>query len=635
MNMDKSKSSDMESSEKKLIEKGKEANGEQASDASGSSSAVDERDVQVVEIEDEREQWGKKADFLLSCIGFAVGLGNVWRFPYLCYDNGGGAFLIPYLIMLVLCGMPMFYMELAVGQYFSLGPIGTWGAICPLFQGVGFASMMVSFLVCVYYNIIIAWCLYFLFLSFRKDVPWKSCGNWWNSEKCYAGRIPECSSGLSNGTVVLANSTAALANSTLKNCTKAAVDDFSSPALEYWQNYVLRLTDSIGDAGVFRWEILLCLLAAWIGVYFCMWKGVKSSGKVVYFTATFPYVVLFILFIRGVTLPNAKEGIIYYLKPQWYRLKDPKVWVAAATQIFYSLGIGFGSLVAMGSYNKFHNNVFKDAMMISLINCATSVFAGFVIFSTLGFMAHSLNKKIEDVASSGPGLAFVVYPEAIAQMPVSPLWAILFFFMLLTLGLDSQFGMMEAVITGVVDEYRIFRRHKELFILVACILCFLLGLPCVTQGGAYVLNLFDYQSGGVSLLFLAFFETVTLAWIYGTDRFSLDIEKMIGRRPGAWWWFCWRFCAPLIMAGIFLFSVSQWGGISYGDYKYPPWAEFIGWLIALSSMLFIPGVAIYNLYMTPGTFMERLYICLKPDPVVQKEIEERQGLEHQVELIKV
>lgn len=164
--------------------------------------------------------------------------------------------------------------------------------------------------------------------------------------------------------------------------------------------------------------------------------------------------------------------------------------------------------------------------------------------------------------------------------------------------------MMEAVITGVVDEYRIFRRHKELFILVACILCFLLGLPCVTQGGAYVLNLFDYQSGGVSLLFLAFFETVTLAWIYGTDRFSLDIEKMIGRRPGAWWWFCWRFCAPLIMAGIFLFSVSQWGGISYGDYKYPPWAEFIGWLIALSSMLFIPGVAIYNLYMTPGTFME-------------------------------
>lgn len=628
----------MESSDKKLIEKGKEAKGERTSDTSGSSSAVDERDVQVVEIQDEREQWGKKADFLLSCIGFAVGLGNVWRFPYLCYANGGGAFLIPYIIMLILCGMPMFYMELAVGQYFSLGPIGTWGAVCPLFQGVGFASMMVSFLVCVYYNIIIAWCLYYLFLSMAKDVPWKSCGNWWNTDKCFAGRIPETtcvnsSAALANGTAIFANATASMANATVTNCTSAK--DLTSPPLEYWENYVLHITDSIGDAGIFRWEILLCLLAAWIGVYFCMWKGVKSSGKVVYFTATFPYVVLFILFIRGVTLPNASEGIIYYLRPEWARLKDPKVWVAAATQIFYSLGIGFGSLVAMGSYNKFHNNVFKDAMMISLINCGTSIFAGFVIFSTLGFMAHVLNKDITTVAASGPGLAFVVYPEAIAQMPISPLWAILFFFMLLTLGLDSQFGMMEAVITGVVDEYRIFRKHKELFILIACILCFLLGLPCVMQNGAYVLNLFDYQSGGVSLLFLGFFETVTLAWIYGTDRFSLDIEKMIGRRPGVWWWLCWRFFSPAIMAGIFLFSISQWGGVSYNDYKYPPWAEFFGWVLALSSMLFIPGIAIWQLYKTPGTFMERLYMCLKPDPVVQRDIEEKQGLDHRVELVKV
>lgn len=634
----------MDSTEKKLIEKAKEANGEQASESGGSgNSAVDERDVRVM---DEREQWGKKADFLLSCIGFAVGLGNVWRFPYLCYANGGGAFLIPYILFLILCGMPMFYMELAVGQYFSRGPIGTWGAVCPLFQGVGFASMMVSFLVCVYYNIIIAWCLYYLFLSMAKDVPWKSCGNWWNTPRCLSGPIPpitnnctalssNTSNTLVNGTNALVNATASLVNSSSSNCTSQGAPKYTSPPMEYWENYVLRITESIGDAGIFRWEIVLCLLAAWIVVYFCMWKGVKSSGKVVYFTATFPYIVLFVLFIRGVTLPNASEGIVYYLKPNWARLKEPKVWAAAATQIFYSLGIGFGSLVAMGSYNKFHNNVFKDAVMISLINCGTSVFAGFVIFSTLGFMAHVLNKDIATVASSGPGLAFVVYPEAIAQMPISPLWAILFFFMLLTLGLDSQFGMMEAVITGFVDEYRIFMKHKELFILIACTLCFLLGLSCTTQGGAYVLNLFDYQSGGVSLLFLAFFETVTLAWIYGTDRFALDIEKMIGHRPGAWWWFCWRFCAPAIMAAIFLFSISQWSGVTYNKYQYPPWAEFVGWLIALSSMLFIPGVAIWQLYRTPGTFMERLYFCLKPDPVIQREIEERQGLEHRVELVKV
>lgn len=131
-----------------------------------------------------------------------------------------------------------------------------------------------------------------------------------------------------------------------------------------------------------------------------------------------------------------------------------------------------------------------------------------------------------------------------------------------------------------------------------------------SQGGAYVLNLLDYQAGGVSLLFLAFFETFTLAWIYGTHRFSQDIEKMIGFQPGPWWWFCWRFCAPAIMAGIFIFSCIQWGGITYGKYQYPAWAEFFGWLIALSSMLCIPGVAIYQVYKTPGPILQVPYELL-------------------------
>ncbi|EDO31545.1 predicted protein [Nematostella vectensis] len=590
----------------------------------------------------ERETWGKKADFLLSCIGFAVGLGNVWRFPYLCYANGGGAFLLPYLIMLVLCGMPMFFMELSAGQYFSLGPIGVWGAICPLFRGIGFASIVISFLVCVYYNVIIAWCLYFLAVSFRSEVLWKHCDNWWNTDNCYAGRIPEsmsCSLGSgSNNSLVnstLANATVLAANATNATTECLFPENQVSPSLEFWENYILRLSDGIGEAGEIRWQILVCLILAWVGVYFCMWKGVKSSGKVVYFTATFPYLVLFILFVRGVTLPGADKGIAFYLKPEWHRLKDPKVWVAAATQIFYSLGIGFGSLVAMGSYNKFHNNIFKDAISISLINCGTSVFAGFVIFSTLGFMSHVLNKPIEEVANSGPGLAFVVYPEAIAQMPISPLWAILFFFMILTLGLDSQFGMMEAVITGIIDEYPVCRKRKELFIAVACFLCFLLGITNVTQGGAYVLNLFDYQSGGVSLLFLGFFETVCLAWIYGADRFSKDIEDMVGSRPAAWWRFTWKFCAPTVMAGIFFYSIIFWQGVSYGSYKYPQWAEFFGWVIALSSMLFIPGNAIYMIWKTPGTLRERVTFLLKPDRNILQEIERREGLSKRVEVLKV
>lgn len=637
----------------------------------------EEQEDYKVEVEinlEEREKWGKKVEFFLACIGYAVGLGNVWRFPYLCFENGGGAFLIPYVCMLFLCGMPLFFMELALGQYVSLGPVTSWAAICPLSKGVGFSMLVVSFLCCVYYNVIIAWCLYYMFKSFASVVPWANCNNWWNTPSCTLSE--KTSSGVTNngvpsnntqlvysttcinetapiiGNLTVGNMTAANAsmpvfrcfNTTLNvttNTTAAPTTLVSattvggnSPSKEFWENYVLQITDDMEDLGSMRVELLVALIVAWILVYFCLWKGIKSSGKVVYFTATFPYVVLVILLIRGVTLPGASKGIEFYLKPDWKKLGDASVWATAATQIFYSLGIGFGSLITMGSFNKFHNNCFRDAMIVSVINCSTSVFAGFVIFSVLGFMAHVSGKEVKDVATSGPGLAFVVYPEGIAQMPISPFWAVLFFFMLLTLGLDTQFAMFEAVVTGLVDEYpRLLRKRKELFIAFLCFVCFLLGIPMVMQGGMYILNLYNWQSGGVSLLFLALLEVVTVAWGYGANRFAKDIETMIGYKVWPWWPIAWKFCTPLVILGVFLFSVIQWSGVSYGDYKYPGWAEFCGWVLALASMLWIPAVAIYKIIKTPGSSLyQRICFLLRPSHDDMKMIEVREGLATQAEM---
>ncbi|XP_015757228.1 PREDICTED: sodium- and chloride-dependent glycine transporter 2-like [Acropora digitifera] len=575
---------------------------------------VEEGDVVV--IEEEREKWGKKIDFMLSCIGYAVGLGNVWRFPYLCYENGGATFLIPYFIMLAINGIPLFYMELAIGQYLSLGTVGAWTALCPIARGIGFGMIMVSFLVSIYYNLIIAWCLLYLFESFRKDVPWKNCGNNWNTPLC--------------------SETTERADFNCSAIGLAVGCKTTSPSEEFFNHYILKITDSISDMGSVSWQIVLCLILAWLIVYLCLIKGVASSGKVVYFTATFPYVVLFILMIRGATLEGSLDGVLFYLRPDVSKLKDPRVWVRAASQIFYSLGVGFGSLITFGSYNKFNNNCERDAIIVSCVNCGTSFFAGFVVFSVLGFMAQTLKVEVGDVVTSGPGLAFVGYPEAIAQMPVSTLWAILFFFMLLTLGLDSQFAMVECVVTGLSDEYpKYLRRYKPFFLIGVCVLMFLLAIPMCSQGGMYVFNLFDMQSGGISLLFIGFCEAAVIGWGVGTQTLGDMIEKMIGKRPNIFFLICWKYLSPLATLVIIIASLAQWGGISYDKKPYPGWAEFFGWLLALASMVMVPIFAIVQCYYCKGTTItEKLRSLLTPDDSAFVAVEEREGISRKKLIIK-
>ncbi|MGH0191924.1 UNVERIFIED_CONTAM: hypothetical protein FKN15_000622 [Acipenser sinensis] len=173
--------------------------------------------------------------------------------------------------------------------------------------------------------------------------------------------------------------------------------------MEFWERRVLKISGGIEEVGSLHWEMMLCLLLAWIICYFCVWKGVKSTGKVVYFTATFPYLMLVVLLIRGLTLPGAMDGIIFYLYPDPARLADPQVWMDAGTQIFFSYAICLGCLTALGSYNKYNNDCYKDSVYLCLLNSGTSFVAGFAIFSVLGFMAYEQGVPISEVAESGRG----------------------------------------------------------------------------------------------------------------------------------------------------------------------------------------------------------------------------------------
>ncbi|XP_039591931.1 sodium- and chloride-dependent glycine transporter 1 isoform X3 [Polypterus senegalus] len=551
-----------------------------------------------------RGNWGNQIEFVLTSVGYAVGLGNVWRFPYLCYRNGGGAFMFPYFIMLVFCGIPLFFLELSFGQFASLGCLGVW-KVSPVFKGVGYGMMVVSTYIGIYYNVVICIAFYYFFMSMTNLLPWTYCNNVWNT--------PDCSGVVGGGNYSNGSSAALMANvSEMINHTAKR----TSPSEEYWKYYVLNISDDIGNFGNVRLPILGCLACSWTVVFLCLIRGVKSSGKVVYFTATFPYVVLTILFVRGITLEGAINGIKYYLTPQWSIILDAKVWGDAASQIFYSLGCAWGGLITMASYNKFHNNCYRDSIIISVTNCATSVYAGFVIFSILGFMAHHLGVDVSQVADHGPGLAFVAYPEALTLLPISPLWSLLFFFMLILLGLGTQFCLLETLVTAIVDEIGSdwIIKNKTFVTLGVAVIGFLLGVPLTTQAGIYWLLLMDNYAASFSLVVISCIMCVAIMYIYGYRNYFKDVEMMLGFPPPIFFQICWRFVSPVIIFFILVFTVVQYKPITYNDYTYPNWAVAIGFLMALSSVICIPGYALFKVCTSEGeTFLERLKNATKPD----------------------
>ncbi|KAI8761232.1 sodium- and chloride-dependent glycine transporter 1, partial [Biomphalaria glabrata] len=520
-----------------------------------------------------RSQWGKQIEFVLTMIGYAVGLGNVWRFPYLCFKNGGGAFLIPYTLSLIFLGIPLFALECAFGQYGGKGPLSIW-SINPTFKGLGVSMVVASVFVFIYYDVIIAWGLRFLVASFTSDLPWIKCH--------------DCSCLLYDAKNLTEEIVEGLKynNSIGQNCTDLSLNSTAdSPSELYYYKEILHDSGSIEESGDVLWPLLLCNLFAFLVIFLVLLKGIETLGKVVYFTATFPYVLLTILLIRCAMLDGAYDGVLYYLTPKWDRLSDATAWSDAAVQIFFSLSCCMGGLVAMSSYNKFNNNIIRDAFVVPIVNCMTSFYAGFVVFSTLGYMAKIKGVPIEKVTAGGPGLAFIVYPEAIGSMPVSTLWAILFFFMLCILGFSTQFSAAETIMTSIIDEFPKFfntRKRQTIFRIAVCMMGFILGIPMVTQGGSHLLNLVDEAVLGFPLLLIGLFEYIVIIYLYGFNKFSQDINAMLGRNPFIYFKATWIVISPVLLLAVVVFKAYQ-----MEDF-HPGWVGLLYYLIVVFTMMWVP-----------------------------------------------
>ncbi|XP_013181480.1 PREDICTED: sodium- and chloride-dependent glycine transporter 1-like isoform X1 [Papilio xuthus] len=513
------------------------------------------------------ERWGSQLEYLLSCLGYAVGIGNIWRFPYLCYRNGGGAFLIPYFLTLVICGIPLVYLETTLGQFASAGCISIFN-INPLFKGAGYAVILVNIIATTYFAAIMSFPLLYIYHSFTSPLPWQSCGNTWNTDRC---------------SELTGNSTSAIGST-------GAV---TTPEDEFFHIRLLQMSPSINEIGGIVWPLFCCNLICWVCVYLCICGGVKSVGKIVYFTVLFPYVVLFALFIRGVTLPGAGQGILYFILPDWSQLKNPKVWADAATQIFYSLGPGWGGLVSMASFNRFHYDNLRSSIIIPIVNSGTSIWAGFVVFSVLGFAAERAGVPVSQVATAGPGLAFITYPAAVTLMPAPNFWAITFFVMLFFLGIDTMFVTIEAVITGLLDEYPKLHRRRKLITLMTCLILFSISTICNTKAGLHIIGLLDSHVAIACVPIVCIMELVAAVYTYGQDKLRTDVLFMTGRPLRRFWLILWRYVLPVILMVVAGYSLREASGIA-------------GWCVALASVVCIPIFAAKTIYMSRGPVLQRI-----------------------------
>ncbi|XP_070611873.1 sodium-dependent neutral amino acid transporter B(0)AT2 [Erythrolamprus reginae] len=593
---------------------------------------TEDKDVDVEEgsdVEDERPAWNSKLQYILAQVGFSVGLGNVWRFPYLCQKNGGGAYLVPYLILLLLIGIPLFFLELSVGQRIRRGSIGVWNYISPKLGGIGFASCIVCFFVALYYNVIIGWSLFYFSQSFQHPLPWDQCPLVKNSSHTFVE--PEC--------------------------------EKSSATTFYWYREALNISNSISESGGLNWKMTICLLAAWVMVCLAMIKGIQSSGKVMYFSSLFPYVVLLCFLIRGLLLNGSLDGIRHMFTPKLEIMLEPKVWREAATQVFFALGLGFGGVIAFSSYNKRDNNCHFDAVLVSFINFFTSVLATLVVFAVLGFKANIINEKcivqnsqqiisllnsgnlskaiiphhinlssitaedynlvydiiqkvkeeefplglkpcqIEDElnkAVQGTGLAFIAFTEAMTHFPASPFWSVMFFLMLINLGLGSMFGTIEGITTPIVDTFKV---RKEIVTVACCLLAFCIGLIFVQRSGNYFVTMFDDYSATLPLLIVVSLENIAMSYVYGIDKFMEDLKDMLGFSPNQFYYYTWKYISPIILLSLLVASIVQMvlSPPSYSAWiedkaskelqNYPTWGMII--CISLIALAMLPVPVVY------------------------------------------
>ncbi len=478
-----------------------------------------------------REQWKSEMGFLLAAVGSAIGLGNIWRFSYMAYEHGGGAFLIPYLIALLTAGIPLLILEYAIGhERIGSAPLA-YAKISRHWEWLGWWPVcFVMFGIILYYSVVIAWCVDYFFYSF--SLAWGTDPN------------------------------------------------------DFFFNRFLKVSKSPSELGETRTPILFGLVFVWFITWWVVYRGVQRGIELAN-KILMPTLLLLttILVFWSLTLDGAWTGLKAYVTPDFSKLSNPKVWIDAYSQIFFTLSLAFGIMIAYASYLPDRTNLTRNSLLTAFINCGYSLFAGVGVFAVLGFMATAEGRPLADVVSKSIGLAFVAYPKALSLMPGGNLFGAVFFLCLVVAGLSSAVSIIEAFISAVVDKFGISR--KPLVSLVS-VLGFLGSIIFASRAGLLWLDIVDHFLTHYGLVIVGIIECVVIGWLFDLPMLRRHINRISSVRLGKYWEYLIKGFVPLALMIIILGDLYQDITHPYGGYS---WTALI--LIGRDWLLFNLALAVF------------------------------------------
>lgn len=479
-----------------------------------------------------REAFGSRNVFILSAIGSAVGLGNIWRFPYVAYEGGGGAFLIPYLCALLTAGIPLLFFDYAIGHRFRGAPPLAFRRMHRSAEAIGWWQVLICVVIAVYYAVVVAWAA--MYTWFSAQLAWGS-----GKEESFF-----------------------------------SVDFLRSA--------------KVAQAGVsteFVPQVGIPLVIVWLVVITILGLGVKRGiGRANLILMPLLIVMFSILVVQSLFLPGAIDGLNAFFTPNWEALADPGVWAAAYGHIFFSLSVAFGIMVTYSSYLKRRTDLSGSGLVVAFANSGFEILAGIGVFAALGFMAYSQGTDISGVAAGGIGLAFVAFPTIVSQAVGGSIIGVLFFGALVFAGITSLVSVIEVVIAALQDKLGWTRLRTTLTVTIPLAVISMALFSTTTA--LSVLDVTDQFANAFGIMAVALVSVIVVAWVlHSLPALRDHLNRRSSFRIGLGWMLFIGVLAPLVLGYLFVSGLIERIMTPYGGY--PDWfVGVFGWGLVIALVVF-------------------------------------------------